>query len=35
LQACLDAGQTVDVEAVLRAIARSHAHHGAPQRRAA
>jgi HNH endonuclease len=28
LEECLDAGQAVDVEAVLRAIARSHAHHG-------
>ena len=28
LEACLDAGQAVDVDAVLRAIARSHTHHG-------
>lgn len=28
LEACLDAGLAVDVEAVLRAIARSHSHHG-------
>ena len=28
LEACLDAGQDVDVDAVLRAIARSHTHHG-------
>ena len=28
LDACLDAGQAVDVDAVLRAIARSHTHHG-------
>jgi hypothetical protein len=35
LEACLDAGQTVDVDAVLRAIARSHAHHGRPLRHAA
>ena len=28
LEACLDAGQAVDVDAVLRAIARSHVHHG-------
>jgi hypothetical protein len=35
LEACLDAGQTVDVDAVLRAIARSHAHHGRPLRAAA
>jgi HNH endonuclease len=28
LDACLDAGLSVDVDAVLRAIARSHAHHG-------
>jgi 5-methylcytosine-specific restriction endonuclease McrA len=35
LQACLDAGQTVDVDSALRAIARSHAHHGQPLRRVA
>jgi hypothetical protein len=35
LQACLDAGQTVDVDSVLRAIGRSHAHHGQPLRRVA
>jgi hypothetical protein len=28
LEACLDAGANVDVDAVLRAIARSHSHHG-------
>ena len=28
LDACLDAGMPVDVDAILRAIARSHAHHG-------
>jgi 5-methylcytosine-specific restriction endonuclease McrA len=28
LEACLDAGANVDVDAVLRAIARSHTHHG-------
>lgn len=35
LDACLTAGQDVDVDAVLRAIARSHAHHGRSLRRAA
>ena len=35
LDSCLDAGQPVDVEAVLRAIARSHAHHGNALRSAA
>jgi hypothetical protein len=35
LEACVDAGQDVDVDAVLRAIARSHAHHGNHLRRAA
>ena len=35
LDACLEAGQYVDVDAVLRAIARSHAHHGNSFRRAA
>ena len=35
LETCVDAGVDVDVEAVLRAIARSHAHHGRPQLRAA
>lgn len=35
LESCLEARQTVDVDAVLRAIARSHAHHGSPLRRAA
>lgn len=35
LEACLDAGQPVDVDGVLRAIARSHAHRGSPLRRAA
>jgi len=35
LEACLDDGQPVDVDAVLRAIARSHAHHGRDLRRAA
>jgi len=28
LESCLDAGLSVDVDAVLRAIARSHSHHG-------
>jgi hypothetical protein len=28
LESCLDAGLPVDVDAVLRAIARSHSHHG-------
>jgi hypothetical protein len=28
LEACLDEGLSVDVDAVLRAIARSHSHHG-------
>jgi hypothetical protein len=32
LEACLDAGQSVDVDAILRAIARSHAHHGEKRR---
>lgn len=35
LDACLDAGQSVDVDAVLRAIARSQAHHGSALHRAA
>lgn len=35
LDTCLDAGQSVDIDAVLRAIARSHAHHGHQYRRAA
>jgi hypothetical protein len=35
LETCLDDGQSVDVDAVLRAIGRSHTHHGAPMRRAA
>jgi 5-methylcytosine-specific restriction endonuclease McrA len=35
LEDCLAADQEVDVEAVLRAIARSHAHHGNAFRRAA
>lgn len=35
LEACLAAGQDVDTDAVLRAIARSHAHHGQTLRRVA
>jgi HNH endonuclease len=35
LQSCLDGDQPVDVDSVLRAIARSHAHHGRPLRRVA
>lgn len=35
LETCLDAGARVDVEAILRAIARSHRHHGRPLLRAA
>jgi hypothetical protein len=35
LDACIDSRQDVDVDAVLRAIARSHAHHGNAFRRAA
>jgi 5-methylcytosine-specific restriction endonuclease McrA len=35
LDACLASGHEVDVDAVLRAIARSHAHHGNHLRRAA
>ena len=35
LESCLDEGAAVDVDAVLRAIARSHAHHGSALRRAA
>ena len=35
LEDCLAAGQDVDVDAVLRAIARSHSHHGNTLRRAA
>jgi 5-methylcytosine-specific restriction endonuclease McrA len=35
LEDCLTAGQDVDVDAVLRAIARSHSHHGNTLRRAA
>jgi len=35
LESCLDAGSAVDVDAVLRAIARSHSHHGNVLRRAA
>jgi len=35
LDACVDDGHEVDVDAVLRAIARSHAHHGNHLRRAA
>jgi hypothetical protein len=30
LETCLDGGARVDVDAVLRAIARSHTHHGKP-----
>lgn len=30
LEMCVDAGAAVDVDAVLRAIARSHSHHGKP-----
>jgi hypothetical protein len=30
LETCLDAGSNVDVDAVLRAIGRAHAHHGRP-----
>jgi 5-methylcytosine-specific restriction endonuclease McrA len=35
LEDCLTAGQDVDVDAVLRAIARSHSHHGNALRRVA
>jgi hypothetical protein len=35
LEDCLTAGQDVNVDAVLRAIARSHSHHGNTLRRAA
>jgi len=35
LERCLDDGRDVDADAVLRAIARSHAHHGRTLRRAA
>jgi HNH endonuclease len=35
LESCVESGATVDVDAVLRAIARSHAHHGSVLRRAA
>jgi hypothetical protein len=35
LDECLAAGQEVDIDAVLRAIARSHTHHGNVYRRAA
>jgi len=31
LETCLDSGATVDVDAVLRAIARSHSHHEKPR----
>ena len=35
LESCLGAGASVDVDAVLRAIARSHSHHGLRRERAA